>query len=335
MTARFGRTELPEEQAATLRRAVRLEWLTVAVLALTVTLVFLVMGSSQAMRAAGIEDLLSIVPPIAFLIAVRVVARQPNQRYPYGYHRSIGVAHLVAAVALAGMGTFLLYESATGLLRGERPPIGTVTLFGTSFWLGWLMIAVMAVTGIPPVLLGRAKMKLARQLHNKVLYADADMNKADWMTSAGTIVGVAGIGVGLWWADAAAAAFIAFGILRDGTRNMRAAVTDLVDTSATTFDDRRPHPDGAAVESYLRGLPWVADVGIRIRDQGQVFHVEAFVVPVAGELSLGRLNAARAGCMELDWKLRDTVLIPVQSLPAEVGGRGGEPQGGSEATTGQ
>lgn len=332
MTARFGRTELPEEEAAVLRRAVRLEWLTIGVLAVTVTLVFLVMGSSQAMRAAGIEDLLSIIPPLAFLLAVRIVARAPNERYPYGYHRSIGVAHLVAAVALVAMGGFLIYDSVTSLLTGERPPIGSIELFGTTLWLGWLMIAVMAVTGIPPVFLGRAKMKLAKRLHNKVLYADADMNRADWMTSAGTIVGVAGIGLGFWWTDSAAALFIAAGILRDGLRNMRAAITDLMDTRATTFDDHSPHPLAGEVNRYLLGLPWVAAAGTRMRDQGHVFHVEAFVVPVDGELTVGRLNAARAGCMELDWKLRDTVLVPVPELPEEVGGSGGVRQGGSEDT---
>ncbi|HRL81685.1 MAG TPA: hypothetical protein PLK46_15340, partial [Propioniciclava sp.] len=31
------------------------------------------------------------------------------------------------------------------------------------------------------------------QLHDKVLYADADMNKADWLTAAGSIVGILGI----------------------------------------------------------------------------------------------------------------------------------------------
>lgn len=329
---RVGRTELTEDQVRTLRQAVRLEWLTIAVLAVTVTLVFAVMGSSQAMKAAGIEDLLSFFPPLVFLLAVRIVARPPNQRYPYGYHRSIGIAHLVAAVALTAMGAFLIVDSGSGLLRGEHPPIGSVHLFGQTFWLGWLMIAVMAVTGIPPVFLGKAKMKLARQLHNKVLYADADMNKADWMTSAGTIVGVLGIGLGFWWADAAAALFIAGSILRDGFANMRGAVTDLMDTRATTFDGRDPHPLEAELRNYLRGLPWVADAGTRFRDEGQVFHVEAFVVPHSGtELTLDRLNAARAGCVDLDWKLRDTVVIPVDVLPDEVGGTSGVHQSDQES----
>ena len=331
MSTWLGRTELNGEMAGVLRRAVRLEWLTIAVLTVTVTLVFVVMGSSQAMKAAGIEDLLSFIPPVAFLLGARITARRPNHRYPYGYHRALGVAHLVAAVALVAMGAFLIIDSGSGLLKGEHPPIGTIEPFGYSFWAGWLMIAVMAATGAPPVFLGRAKMKLARELHNKVLYADADMNKADWMTSAGTIVGVAGIGLGFWWADAAAALFIAAGILRDGLRNMRGAITDLMDTTATTFDDGAPHPLGGRVRDYLQGLEWVAEAGVRIRDEGQVFHVEAFVVPRReDDVTLGRLNAVRAECMDLDWKLRDTVIIPVDKLPDEVGGSGGFRQAGKD-----
>ncbi len=31
-----------------------------------------------------------------------------------------------------------------------------------------------------------------------------EMNRADWLTAGAAILGVAGIGVGLWWADAVA-----------------------------------------------------------------------------------------------------------------------------------
>src|SRR5690606_6395140 len=103
--------------------------------------------------------------------------------------------------------------------------------------------------------------------HDKVLYADADMNKADWMTAAGSIVGVAGIGLGLWWTDAAAALFIALSILWDGFRNMRAAITDLMDTAATTFDDEEPHPLTRQIDDLLRHQPWVRAAGSRVRDQ--------------------------------------------------------------------
>lgn len=321
MTARFGRTELPEQQARALRSAVRIEWFTLIFLTVTIALVYLVMGNSQAMKAAWIEDMLSLAPPITFLLAVRLVNRPPTAKYPYGFHRSVGVAHLVAGVALFTMGAFLIADSLTGLLEGEHPPIGSIVLFGHPLWLGWLMMTVMALTIPLPIYFGRVKMRLAKELHDKVLYADADMNKADWMTAAGSIVGVAGIGLGLLWADAAAALFIAGSILWDGIRNMRAAITDLMDTRATTFDDNQPHPVTAQVDGYLRDLPWTEKVGSRVRDQGHVFHVEAFVVPKKDHCpTLRQLIEARDGCIDLDWKIQDIVIVPIDRLPEEVGG---------------
>ena len=217
----FGTTELPEKQAATLRKAIRYEWITIAFLAVAITLVGLVAGNSQAMKVAWAEDMLSLAPPIAFLVAVRIIRKPPTAKRPYGYHRSVGVAHLVAAVALTTMGAFLIFDSAVGLVTAEHPSIGSVQLFGQVFWLGWLMMAVMVLTGVPPVLLGRVKIKLARELHDKVLYADAKMNKADWMTALASLVGVAGIGIGWWWTDAVAALFISLSILSDGIQNLR------------------------------------------------------------------------------------------------------------------
>ncbi|HYI58630.1 MAG TPA: cation transporter [Microlunatus sp.] len=319
----FGRTTLPEPQADALRRAVRLEWITLAFLAGAITLVGLVLGNSQAMKAAWIEDLLSVLPPISFLLAVRLVSRPPSVDRPYGFHRSIGAAHLVSGTALLIMGGFLVVDSSIGLISAEHPAIGSVAIGGQLIWLGWLMIGAMVITGVPPVLLGRAKMKLAETLHDKVLYADADMNKADWLTALGSIIGVMGIGLGLWWTDAVAALFIAATIVSDGIKNLRSAVRDLMDARPTTYDNARPHPVLPQVVALLRKLDWVRDAGVRARDEGHVFHVEAFVVP-ASTPTVAMLEEARRRCIALDWRLEDVVVIPVDELSPIVDTRSEE-----------
>jgi divalent metal cation (Fe/Co/Zn/Cd) transporter len=319
VSVRFGHTELPHEQAAALHRARRLAWVTIASLVVGVSLVYLTMGSSQAMKAAWVEDMLSFIPPVSFLVAVRFARRPPTPQHPYGYHRSVGVGHLVAAAALLSMGAFLVVDSASGLLAAEHPPVGLMEIAGHPVWAGWPMIAVMAVTGIPPVLLGRAKMPLARTLHDRVLYADADMNKADWMTAVGSIVGILGIGAGLWWADGAAALFIAGSILRDGVSNLRVAATALMDARASTVEGDETHPLVARVDAHLRAVPWVAEAGSRVRDEGHVFHVEAFVVPRDGATpDLAELTRVRESAVALDWKIQDLVVVPVERLPGEM-----------------
>jgi cation diffusion facilitator family transporter len=315
----FGHTELPPSQAHALRRAKRLEVITLLYMASAVAVVFATAGSSQAMKTAWVEDSLALVPPLAFLVAVRFGRRRPDADHPYGFHRATGVGHLTAAVALLAVGLLLAVESAMGLIRAEHPPIGTVQLLGQTFWSGWLMVGAMVYTGIGPFVLGRMKLPLAEELHDKVLYADADMQKADWMTATGTIVGVLGIGLGLWWADSGVALLISLSIVRDGWTNLHHATTALMDERARTYDDERPHPLTRQVDEVLANLSWVDDSRSRVRDQGHVFHVEAFVRPSADRApTLEQLEAAVSVLRDLDWKIHDVVVMPVRDLPDTI-----------------
>ncbi|MFD6053503.1 cation transporter [Agromyces sp. NPDC060279] len=318
-SAQFGRTDLPEKQRIALKKAIRWELFTIVYTSITITVVAFVVGGSQAMRTAWIEDMLSLLPQLAFLTAVIFVRRRPTVKHPYGLHRAMGVGHLVAGIALLAVGLNLAVEAVTGLIAAEHPTIGTVQLFGKTIWLGWLMIAVMVIVVVGPVFIyGPAKAKLAPVLHNKLLYADADMAKADWQTNAASIVGVLGIGLGIWWLDGAAALFISIGIVWDGVRNTKGAVIDLMDQRARSYDDKKPHPLAGEITRYLRSLPWVVDAGVRLRDEGQVFHVEAFVVPRRAKVRTEALSAASEGITRLDWKVQDVVVVPVEELPSEA-----------------
>ncbi|WP_372967560.1 cation transporter [Microbacterium sp.] len=322
---RIGRTELPDEQRKALRRAIKWEWFTIGYTSVTIAVIALVVGNSQAMRTAWIEDMLSLIPQIAFLVALIFIRRAPSVKHPYGLHRVMGIGHLVAGVALLAVGLNLAVEAVTGLLAREHPTIGTVQLFGQTIWLGWLMVAVMAVVIVGPVFFyGPAKAKLAPVLHNKLLYADADMAKADWQTTVASIVGVLGVGAGVWWLDGAAALVISLGIVWDGWRNTKTAVIDLMDQRARTYDSAHPHPLAGDVISTMRSRPWVKEAGVRMRDQGQVFHIEAFVVPHRGKVSLTDTTDLAARITDLDWKVQDVVIIPTEEILAGVdtSGRG-------------
>ncbi|HEU4492217.1 MAG TPA: cation diffusion facilitator family transporter [Jiangellales bacterium] len=307
--------ELPPELEAVHRKAVRLEWFSIVYLATAIAVLAAVLGSSQAMKAAWIEDILSLLPPLAFLVAARWRDRPPNDRFPYGYHRSVGVAYLTASAALLAMGGFILYDSAMVLVRFEHPSIGLIELFGQQVWLGWLMIGALLYSGLPPVLLGRAKQRLAAQLHDKVLYADAEMNKADWATAGAAILGVIGIGAGLWWADAVAAIVISLDIVHDGYGNVRTAVHDLMDRRPTTYDHAEPLPLVDEVEAHLGALPWVARAEVRLREEGHVLVGEAYVVPVGSPGDVPQLVERTTHAIEdLDWRLHDVAVVVLPRL---------------------
>lgn len=309
-----NRFEMPPEKERLYAKATRLEWITVAYLISAIFFIYLTLGASQAMKAAWLEDLLSLTPPIAFLVASRFRNKPPNEEFPYGYHRAIAIAFLCASVALTLMGLFLLFDSAMKLISFEHPSIGTVQPFGEPIWLGWFMIPALLWSAIPAAIIGRIKLPLANQLHDKVLHADATMNKADWLTAGAALVGVIGIGLGFWWADAVAALVISVDIFHDGVTNLRAVISDLMDRRPRSVDHSSLDPLPARVENEMRKLSWVEDVRVRLREEGHVYFGEIVVVPATTQDLVSNIEAAQDQLHALDWKLHELVIMPVKDL---------------------
>jgi divalent metal cation (Fe/Co/Zn/Cd) transporter len=180
------------------------------------------------------------------------------------------------------------------------------------------MIPALVYSAIPAVILGRIKLPLARELHDKVLFADAKMNKADWLTAVAAMVGVIGIGLGLWWLDSLAAILISLDITHDGVKNLRTATSDLMDARPTLIDDSANDPLPERVRTEVSSESWVKDVAVRVREEGHVFFADIQVVPAATENLTSRLAGLTQKLMDLDWRLHDVMIMPVDEIQAEV-----------------
>lgn len=298
---------LPREQKVLLARAERLEWWSIAMLLGTATLMYLAKGNSQAMKTAWAEDMLSLVPAVAFLLAARFARKPPDRNYVNGRQRAFDIAFLISAVALTGVGAWLVIDGLIALLGREHPGIAGVELFGRYFWQGWLMIAALAVATLAPLLIGHYKMKLARELQLKSLHTDADMNKADWMTAAAGIAGVAGIGLGWWWADAAAALVIAGDIVHDGVRNLRHAIRDLHDAYPQTLERGDHDPLVDRIGEAVLALDWVADCELRLHEEGLRLCGLLIVTPRDRDESPARLKQAQQAALAVSWRVDEVV----------------------------
>jgi cation diffusion facilitator family transporter len=306
--------EMPADKEEKLRRVRRLEWISLAFMSSIVVVIGLVMGSSEAMKAAWVEDMLSLIPPAAVLVAGRYMDRDPNPRFPYGYRRAALLAFLFAAFALLSLGLYLLLDAAMTLLRREHPTIGTLTIAGRPVWHGWVMIAALVYSVVPPMILGRKKLPLATELHLKALHVDAEMNKGDWLTGIAGVLGIVGIAFGLWWADAVAAAVISIEILKDGWSNLRNSLAQVMNKRPTEVESKETDSMPDEVQRELEKLDWVACARVRLREDGDVLTGEAFVVPRDGEPVLARLEEARDVVTEAHWRLHDVSIVPVRSL---------------------
>jgi len=305
---------LPPAQQKMLRKAQRLQLLWLVVLATIVAAIYLASGNSQAMKTAWMEDMLSFIPPLAFLVACRFEGRPPNQYFPLGYVRVSSISYLTSSVALAGVGIFLFVDSSITLASGEQATIGSFEIFGTTLWFGWLMIAALAYSVALPVIFGRLKLKPARELHDKTLWADALMNKADWMTGLAGILGILGIGLGWWWADAVAAMVIAFSVLHDGYQHTSAAIRDLCDETPRTVDDRELEPLIEEVRDYLDSQSWLVKSHLRFREEGRYLTGSIHVVPSTAASLLEHLKKAEEDILALHWRMRAVTIMPLREL---------------------
>src|SRR5690606_36805293 len=80
---------LPADREALLHKAIRLEWISLGFVLSIVLVMYLSMGSSQTMKMALLEDLLALVPPVVFLLAMHMRKRPPDEQRPSGYSRAI------------------------------------------------------------------------------------------------------------------------------------------------------------------------------------------------------------------------------------------------------
>ena len=308
------RRQYPAHVEAGIARGRTLEYWTIGWLATVVPLMALVVGSSQAMKTVWIEDMLGFIPPLVYLLSVKLEQKAPTAAFPHGFDRVNGVAFVVSAVALTSMGAYLLFEAVMTLATAEHPTVGTVRVLGRDIWMGWPMIVVLIWGTVPSMILGRMKLPLARTINDKVLHTDADMQKADWMTGLAAMAGIIGIGFGLWWADAAAAGLISIGILKDGVSELRAASAELIDGAPRQLERDEIADEALALRDALERLFPGADV--RLRETGRVIRAQVEAPPLAHPVDLATIWP---GDRDRAWRFAQlSFVIPSQAANAQT-----------------
>lgn len=261
-----------------MRNAKRLSWWQIGWTGMIVVMMSLVLGQSQTMKTAWIEDMLGFVPPIAFLLAARLERLGRSTRFPFGFARANGIGFFVSAVALMTVGAVLLWNSAMTFASGEHATVGSVRLLGRDIWLGWLMLAAQIIALLPPLVIGRKMLPLAERLNDKLLHTNALMNKANWLTGAAGIAGVTGLGLGFWWADALAAGLISLDIINDGWKSIRASSAELIDGAPRALGGPGVSGDATALKEVLeRRFP---SGTVLMRETGRLIHAEVHGVAV-------------------------------------------------------
>jgi cobalt-zinc-cadmium efflux system protein len=311
----MSKSSLPDELHDPMTRAVRLEYWNIFWTLTIITVMGLVLGQSETMKTAWIEDTLGLVPPVMFLIAAHMERNGHRSRhFPFGFERVNGLGFFVAAVALAAVGALLLYNALTALGSAEHATVGSIVIFGQEMWLGWLMIAAQIYSLIPPLFIGRKELPLAEILNDKLLHTDALMNKANWLTGAAGLAGIIGLGLGWWWADSVAAAIISVDVLNDGIKALRSSTAELVDGAPRALSSTELSEDAQKVADRLKAE--FPDATIRLRETGRLIRAEVHDTHPPKECRHPRHYWPDE--KDRAWRLAQVSFIP----PVNSGGRG-------------
>ncbi len=192
-------TRLDREDARPrlLRRARRLEWLTVGWNAVegVIAVMAAAAAGSVALLGFGVD---SFVETLSGVIILWRIGAERRAAAATRIQRVDDVARRAVALSLGLLALYVAVDATSALVRGERPSTSVVgvTLLVVS-------IAVMKW-------LANAKRAAARALHSHAMEADAAQTDFCWKLSVVALVGlVANAVLGWWWADPVAALALA------------------------------------------------------------------------------------------------------------------------------
>ncbi len=174
-------------------------------------------GTSEALKADGLNNTTDIAASIAILIGLRISQKPPDHNHHYGHLRAETIASLLASFIMAAVGLQVLVNAVKNLFN---PVHQTPSL----------MTAVVAsVSAIIMYGVYRYNLQLGNRINSSAVKAAAYDNRSDALVSLGTSVGILAAIFGLPIVDSITALLIALIILKTAYDIFNEAVLTLTD----------------------------------------------------------------------------------------------------------
>ena len=258
---------------------------------------------SLGIISEAVHSLLDLAASVFTLFAVRTARKPADTEHPYGHGRAENLAAFAEGVLLLITAAGIAFEAVRRLIAGG----GAVNAAGYAFAL---LIATLLIE------LGRAAVlrRVGREAGSDALQADATNRWSDVLATVGVLAGLAGVRMGVVWADSAAALLVAVIIAR--------AAAQLAWRSGDILIDRAPAGAERKLRAAIMGVDGVREVrSVRVRRSGPRLLGDASIatarmlpLEAAGGLVDEVKKAARSALPELDL----TVLVEGQSQPSDL-----------------
>ncbi len=216
---------------------------------LAVTVLKITLGlltGALAVVADGFHSLVDTSSNLVGLAAVRLAARPPDERHPYGYRRY----ETLGSMAIGGLLLAAAWEIVKAIIERVQG--------GASPHLTPLTFGLIALTFPVNVLVVVLESRFGKRLNSQILLADAEHTKTDLFVTISVLASLGGVWLGWPWLDVAVASVVVVLILRAAWGILRDASGWLTDAVML---------DPAAVERVALRVPGVWYVH-RVRSRG-------------------------------------------------------------------
>jgi cation diffusion facilitator family transporter len=237
-------------------------------------IVGLLTGSLAILSEAG-HSLIDLAATLLTYFAVRVSGKPADAEHQYGHGKVESVSALAEAAFLFVLAAAVIFEAAQRL-SGDHAY--TVAATPAAF-------VVVVVSIVVDFFRARTLSRVAAATSSQALEADALHFRSDMWSSIAVLIGLGGVALGYFRADAVAALIVAVFICVAGWRLGRRTIDTLTDAAPAGVSER--------VTTIARRVPGVVTVErVRARPVGALLFIE-LSVGVSRTLPLDRVAAIK------------------------------------------
>ncbi|MGB6409363.1 MAG: cation diffusion facilitator family transporter [Planococcus donghaensis] len=232
----------------------------------SIKLTFGFLGSSEALKADGFNNLTDILASIAVLVGLRISQKPPDENHHYGHLRAETIASLLASFIMAVIGLQVL----TNAFRSIFEPIAEAPSLITA-WIAFFSAVIMY--GVY-----RYNLKLSQEIKSSAVRAAAYDNRSDALVSLGAGIGIFGAVFGAPILDIITAFIIGLIIIK--------TALDIFKESVMTLTDGFDEDEVETLSVLVRRVPGVITLrDFKGRNHGNVMFID-LTVSVAPNLNV-------------------------------------------------
>ena len=181
-----------------------------------------ILTGSKGLVADGVHSIADALASALILLTLWIAATPPDARHPYGHGKVEYISTLFAATFLFICASLIIVEDVLAVVHGIHEVPLNAALLAT-------LVALFY-----SYMLYKSNICAGTQLRSPAIMADAYESRADSYSAGAVLLGLIGTKLGFIYADAIAAAVVAFLIYHMSMKMFLQGINGLIDSTADT-----------------------------------------------------------------------------------------------------